>query len=75
MHPMRTFALAILLTVIAAGECLGHEGFDGRPITDNAFTKTGYTLYKGEFAIGITPMDFGISDRVQLGTNLLLWAV
>jgi hypothetical protein len=72
---MRTLALTILLTTLAAGTCLGYEGFDGRPITENAFAETGYTLNKGEFAIGIGPMDFGISDRVQLGTNLLLWIV
>jgi len=72
---MKTLTLVILLTAIAAGTCLGYEGFDGRPITDNAFTKTGYTLNKGEFAIGIGPMDFGITDRVQVGTNLLLWFV
>jgi len=72
---MRILVFTILLTVIVAGTCLGYEGFDGRAITDNAFTKTGYTLNKGEFAIGIGPMDFGITDRVQLGTNLLLWVV
>ena len=72
---MRRLVMTIFLVAIAAGTCLGYEGFDGRYITDNAFAKTGYTLNKGEFAIGIGPMDFGITDRVQVGTNLLLWVV
>jgi hypothetical protein len=49
------------------------RGFVGRPITNNLFLPTGYTLHKGEFAIGLGPIAFGITENVQLGTNLLLW--
>jgi hypothetical protein len=49
-------------------------GFEGRPITANAFGQTGYTLHKNEFAIGLGPIAFGIAENVQLETNLLLWA-
>jgi hypothetical protein len=49
------------------------SGFEDRPITDNAFSPTGYTLHKGEFSIGIGPMAFGVTENVQIGTNILLW--
>jgi hypothetical protein len=49
------------------------EGFAGRPITNNLSMQTGNTLNAGEFSIGIGPVEYGISDNVQLGTNLLLF--
>ena len=49
------------------------KGFEGRPLTNNLFVPTGYTLHKGEFSIGIGPVGFGITENVQLETNLLLW--
>lgn len=50
------------------------NGFEGRPTTNNLFIPTGYTLHRGEFELGIGPMGFGISDNVQVYTNLILWA-
>lgn len=49
------------------------DGFEGRPITNNTWMPTGYTLHRGEFAIGIGPIGFGITDHVQVGTNILLY--
>lgn len=51
------------------------SSFEGRPITDNAFNPTGYTLHKGEFSVGIGPIAFGVAENVQIGTNILLWIV
>ena len=35
--------------------------------------RTGYTLHSGEFTIGIGSIGFGLTDNVQLGTNILLY--
>ncbi|MCP4156822.1 MAG: hypothetical protein GY757_54420 [bacterium] len=45
----------------------------GRDITNNVSAPTGYTLNKGEFEIGVTNVGYGISDRVQIGTNVLYY--
>ncbi len=49
------------------------EGFEGRPITENISMQTGYTLNEGEFEIGIGPMAIGITDQVQIETNIFLF--
>ena len=64
--------LVILLTF--CGTALAGPGFPGRPITSNAFGRTGYTLHRDEFTIGLGPIYFGISENFHAGTNLLLWA-
>lgn len=48
------------------------DGFFGRPITDNVSMKTGFSLNRGEFTVGIGSIGFGITDNVQVGTNILL---
>jgi hypothetical protein len=63
----RTLVLA-LVAVLIAGSASAQSGFAGRPITSNAFGKTGYTLHKNEFQIGLGPIAFGLHE------NLLLWA-
>ena len=68
--------IRLVLAVVGLTLCmpsLARSGFEGRPITDNAFSPTGYTLHKGEFSIGIGPMAFGVTENVQIGTNILLW--
>ncbi|HUU06771.1 MAG TPA: caspase family protein [Patescibacteria group bacterium] len=45
------------------------KGFVGRPITTNVSMPTGRTLNQGELVIGLGPVSYGISDRVQIGTN------
>jgi len=64
-----TVAVVVALCSVAAAE----TGFAGRPITTNAFAETGYTLHRDEFAIGIGPIEYGITEHIQLSTNLLLW--
>jgi hypothetical protein len=48
-------------------------GFRGRPITNNLSMPTGYTLNQNEFVVGIGPIGFGITDNIQVGTNILLY--
>ncbi|MCU0612986.1 MAG: hypothetical protein MUE60_14515 [Candidatus Eisenbacteria bacterium] len=65
--------MAVLLLVAMSVPAWAENGFEGRPITNNLFVPTGYTLHRGEFAIGIGPVAFGISENLQLETNILLW--
>ncbi len=63
------FAFAVLSLPLQAQE----DGFAGRPITQNLFMPTGNTLHAGEFAVGIGPVEYGITENIQLGTNLLYY--
>jgi hypothetical protein len=71
---MRSVVIVLVILAIACGPALARTGFRGKPITTNAFAPTGYTLHGSEFAIGLGPIAFGITDNVQASTNLLLWA-
>jgi hypothetical protein len=66
--------VAIVLTVLfVASPAFAEVGFRGRPITNNLWMSTGYTLNRGEFIVGIGPIGFGVTDNVQVGTNILLF--
>lgn len=71
---MRYSLVVMMLLVLACGPAAADDGFAGRPITTNAFAPTGYTLHRGEFAVGLGPISFGFAENLQVGTNLLLWA-
>jgi hypothetical protein len=71
---MKRMLVLVVLMVLIGGSAVAQSGFEGRPITSNAFGKTGYTLHKSEFAIGLGPIAFGVHENLQLETNLLLWA-
>ena len=60
-------------TVWAFSEAAAQTGFKGRPITNNISMPTGYTVNRGEFLVGIGPIGFGVTDQVQIGTNVFLW--
>lgn len=69
------FAIALVLVLaIGAGSAVAEPGFTGRRITNNAFMPTGYSLHANEFTVGIGSIEFGITENVQAGTNILLWA-
>ncbi|MBN1448801.1 MAG: hypothetical protein JXA28_12800 [Bacteroidetes bacterium] len=72
---MKSVSICVLtvLLVTSAAFAQEREGFAGRPITSNLFMPTGNTLNSGEFSIGIGPVEYGITDNVQIGTNLLLF--
>lgn len=66
-------ALIIVLLFAFTATAFAEVGFEGRPITNNLWMPTGYTLNSGEFLIGLGPIGFGISDNIQVGTNILLF--
>lgn len=71
---MKTFcSLILLLTLIASPLYAQETGFAGRPITSNLSMPTGNTLHGGEFSVGIGPVEYGLTDNLQIGTNLLLF--
>ena len=66
-------ALIICLLFVFTTSVFAEVGFEGRPITNNLWMPTGYTLNSGEFLVGLGPIGFGISDNIQIGTNILLF--
>ncbi len=65
--------VTILVLFFLASSTIAQEGFKDRPITNNLYGPTAYTLNKGEFTVGIGSIGFGITDEVQVGTNILLF--
>jgi len=62
-----------LLLIYLVSSAFAEVGFRERPIINNLSMPTGYTLNQGEFLIGIGSIGFGITDNIQLGTNVLLF--
>jgi hypothetical protein len=67
--------LVMILLSITSSALLAETGFEGRPILNNLSNPTGYTLNQKEFTVGIGSIGFGITDNVQVGTNILLYAL
>ncbi len=74
MKKIKIIVIAVLLGCLSFG-AYAEKGFDGRPITNNISMPTGFTLNRGEFKVGLGNIGFGISDRFQVGTNVLLYLV
>jgi hypothetical protein len=72
---MKHLAAVLVLSIFMATSAYSQEqtGFAGRPITSNLFAPTGNTLHAGEFTVGIGPVEYGITENLQIGTNLLLF--
>lgn len=70
---MKRILISILLTMFVTVGASAEKGFDGRPILNNVSSPTGFTLNKGEFTVGLGSIGFGITDRVKIGTNILLY--
>jgi hypothetical protein len=71
---MKLFSTFVLLIAFAVSPLMAQEeGFAGRPITSNLSMPTGNTLHAGEFSVGIGPVEYGITENIQIGTNLLLF--
>ncbi len=70
---MKKFLAVGLVFLVSVSSAFAEEGFEGRPITNNVWQPTGYTLNKREFMIGLGSIGFGITDNVQVGTNVLLF--
>lgn len=59
------------MVFICSGQ-VAAKGFKDRPILTNITAPTGFTLNRGEFTVGLGNINFGITDNVQVGTNILL---
>ncbi len=70
---MKTKLLIALILALLAINANAEDGFEGRPITNNLWCPTAFTLHQSEFSVGLGPLAFGIIDRVQVGTNILLY--
>jgi hypothetical protein len=70
---LKAALLFVLISLVCALPANAEKGFEGRPITNNLWSPTGNTLNKHEFSIGLGSIQFGITDNVQLGTNVLLY--
>ena len=72
---MKRYASLLVLSLLLISSASAQEktGFAGRPITENLFGPTGNTLHQNEFTIGIGPVEYGITENLQIGTNLLLF--
>lgn len=64
--------LALVITLLATNVS-AEDGFEGRPVTNNLWSPTAFTLHQSEFSVGLGPIAFGITDRIQVGTNILLY--
>ena len=69
----KRWLLVMVCILFVTSFAAAQDGFRGRPITNNISMPTGYCLNKGEFLVGIGPIGFGVTDQVQVGTNILLW--
>jgi hypothetical protein len=65
----------VFAVFFTAAEVYAYDGFEGRPLINNLSNPTGNTLHQKEFAIGLGSIGFGITDNVQVGTNILLFAL
>ena len=75
---MRTITLTLVVFFLSLSMLLAQDdaepfGFEGRPLVENIWSHSAHTLNKGEFIIGIGPIAYGISDRIQFETNLLFF--
>jgi hypothetical protein len=68
---MKRYLLPFLLCLLLISSASAQTGFQGRPIINNISMPTGYTLNSNEFIVGLGPVGYGISDNVQLSTNIL----
>ena len=68
---MSRIIVVLFLLVVLIEFSFANSGFQDRPITHNVIMPTGYTLNKGEFQVGIGPLAFGLSDHIQIGTDVL----
>ena len=70
---MKKLLTTALLLAIFASAVFADVGFEGRPITNNLMMPTGYTLHQSEFIVGLGSIGFGITENIQVGTNILLF--
>ncbi len=67
---MRRFWVFVLFALVLSASCWGWVDEKHR-LTHLALMPTAYTLEKGELAIGIGPVEYGLLDNFELAANLL----
>jgi len=70
---MKKMLIMVLLMVSTTAGVVAEEGFKDRPITNNVMMPTGFTMNKNEFSIGLGSIRYGLTNNVELGTNVLLY--
>ncbi|OGF58598.1 MAG: hypothetical protein A2Y62_07965 [Candidatus Fischerbacteria bacterium RBG_13_37_8] len=70
---MKQILIICFFVVSFAVGAVAEDGFFNRPILNNISMPTGYTLKQNEFAIGLGSIGFGITDNIQVETNVLLY--
>jgi hypothetical protein len=70
---MKKFIITLVMMILISSQSSAEVGFRGRPIINNLMIPTGYTLNQGEFMLGLGSIGFGLSDNIQVGTNILLF--
>jgi hypothetical protein len=70
---MKKLLCVVFLFMFLTSTAFAELGFRGRPITNNLMMPTGYTLNQNEFIVGIGSIGYGITDNIQIGTNILLF--
>jgi len=70
---MKNSIKAFILILCFVLPVFAQNGFNGRPIIHNIGMPTGHILNAGEVIVGIGPIGFGVSERIQFGTNFLLF--
>lgn len=69
----KTWVIGIMIIFIIATSSFAQVGFKGRPITNNITMPTGYSLNRGEILVGLGPVGFGITNNIQISTNILYY--
>ena len=64
--------ITLILTLALLNAVPASARFDRRPLTTALTVPTAYTLNEGEVAIGIGPVSYGLTQNIEVGTNLLL---
>jgi hypothetical protein len=72
MKTLFTIGVALLIFTSSA---FAEGNFKGRPIVNNIDMPTGNTLNQGEFTVGLESIGFGVTNNLQVGTNILPYLV
>lgn len=70
---MKQILGAILIIILFSVLAYSKPQDERKSITNNIWMPTAYTLDKNEFAIGIGPINLGLTDRIQFESNILLF--
>jgi opacity protein-like surface antigen len=70
---MKKILMGIMTCALCAASVMAESGFRGRSALNNVTMPTGFTLSQNEFLIGLGPVGYGFSDRIQFSTNILLY--